>query len=65
MLTKYNQCNNFTWKFTWNNAAEESFQRIKRELREAPVIGMPTEKRTGVERKDILETDSLREQSLE
>ena len=31
-------------KFTWNNAAEESFQRIKTELREAPVLGMPTEK---------------------
>ena len=31
-------------KFTWNNAAEESFQRIKNELCEAPVLGMPTEK---------------------
>ena len=31
-------------KFTWNNAAEESFQRIKKELCEAPVQGMPTEK---------------------
>ena len=31
-------------KFTWNNAAEESFQRTKRELCEAPVLGMPTEK---------------------
>ena len=31
-------------KFTWNNAAEESFQRIKKELSEAPVLGMPTEK---------------------
>ena len=30
--------------FTWNNAAEESFQRIKTELCEAPVLGMPTEK---------------------
>ena len=28
-------------KFTWNNAA---FQRIKKELCEAPVLGMPTEK---------------------
>ena len=27
-----------------NNAAEESFQRIKKELCEAPVLGMPTEK---------------------
>ena len=34
---------------TWNNAAEESFQRIKRELCEAPLLGMPTESnvRTG------------------
>ena len=31
-------------KFTWNNAAKESFQRIKKELCEAPVLGMPTEK---------------------
>ena len=31
-------------KFTWNNAAEESFQRIKKELCEAPVLGMPTAK---------------------
>ena len=31
-------------KFKWNDAAEESFQRIKRELCEAPVLGMPTEK---------------------
>ena len=31
-------------KFTWNNSAEESFQRIKKELWEAPVLGMPTEK---------------------
>ena len=30
-------------KFTWNNAAEESFQRITKELCEAPVLGMPTE----------------------
>ena len=29
--------------FTWNNAAEESFLRIKRVLCEAPVLGMPTE----------------------
>ena len=28
----------------WNNAAEESFQRIKKELCEASVLGMPTEK---------------------
>ena len=31
-------------KFTWNNAAEESFQRIKKELFEALVLGMPTDK---------------------
>ena len=31
-------------KFTSNNAAEGSFQRIKKELCEAPVLGMPTEK---------------------
>ena len=71
-------------KFTWNNAAEESFQRIKKELCEAPVLGMPTEKgmyvldtdasvvcnfwnppsRTRMERQDSLETNSVREQSL-
>ena len=31
-------------KFMWNNAAEESFQRINKELCEAPVLGMPAEK---------------------
>ena len=31
-------------KFLWNNAAEVSIQRIKKELCEAPVLGMPTEK---------------------
>ena len=31
-------------KFGWNNAAEESFQRIKKDLCDAPVLGMPTEK---------------------
>ena len=31
-------------KFTWNNAAEESFQKIKKKLCEPPVLGMPTEK---------------------
>ena len=30
-------------KFPWNNAVEKSFQRKKRELYEAPVLGMPTE----------------------
>ena len=32
-------------KFAWNIAAEESFPRLKKELCEAPVLGMPTEKR--------------------
>ena len=31
-------------KYTWNNATEKSFQRIKKQLCEAPVLGMPTEK---------------------
>ena len=31
-------------KFTWNNAAEESFKRIKRELCVAPVLETPAEK---------------------
>ena len=31
-------------KFTMNNAAEESFQKIKTEQCEAPVLGMSTEK---------------------
>ena len=31
-------------KFTWNNAAEESFQRIKTELCATPVLGVPTDK---------------------
>ena len=30
-------------KFTRNEAAEDFFQRIKRELREAPVLRMPAE----------------------
>ena len=40
-------------KFTWNNAARESFQRMKRELYEAPVLGKPTE--NGVY---VLDTDT-------
>ena len=40
-------------RFKWNNAAEESFQRIKKELCEAPVLGMPTEKG-----KYVLDTDA-------
>ena len=40
-------------KFTRNKAAEESFQRIKKELYKAPVLGMPTEKGTYV-----LDTDA-------
>ena len=31
-------------KFKWNNAAEESFRRTQKEMCEAPVLGMPTEK---------------------
>ena len=59
---------------TWNNAAEESFQRIKKELSEAPVLCMSkrcgpdlwyTPSRIGMEREDCRETDSLRKQSLE
>ena len=54
-------------KITWNNAAEESFQRIKKELCEAPVLGMPTEKgssiksRNGMGSRFGLETNSIRE----
>ena len=31
-------------KFEWNDGAEVAFENIKRELCEAPVLGMPTEK---------------------
>ena len=31
-------------QFTWKNAAEDSFQKIKTELCEAPVLGMHTQK---------------------
>ena len=31
-------------KFTWTDEAPVSFENIKRELCEAPVLGMPTEK---------------------
>ena len=41
-------------KFMWNNAAEESFQRIKKELCEALVLCKPTEK--GIY---VLDTDAL------
>ena len=40
-------------KFMWNNTAEESFQRLKKKLCEAPVLGMPTEKG-----KFVLDTDA-------
>ena len=40
-------------KCTWNNAADESFQRKKKEFCETPVLGMPTEKRMYV-----LDTDA-------
>ena len=31
-------------KFEWNDEAQVAFENIKRELCEAPVLGMPTEK---------------------
>ena len=31
-------------KFGWNERAQEAFENISRELCEAPVLGMPTEK---------------------
>ncbi|XP_063713845.1 uncharacterized protein LOC134841737 [Symsagittifera roscoffensis] len=31
-------------KFEWNEEAQTAFENIKRELCEAPVLGMPTEK---------------------
>ena len=31
-------------KFGWNDEAQVAFEKIKRELYEAPVPGMPTEK---------------------
>ena len=31
-------------KFEWNEKAQAAFDNIKRELCEAPVLGMPTEK---------------------
>ena len=31
-------------KLTWNDVTEEPFQRIKKEMCEAPVLGMPTQK---------------------
>ena len=31
-------------KFEWNERAQEAFEIRKRELSEAPVLGMPTEK---------------------
>ena len=40
-------------KFTWTDEAQISFENIKRELCEAPVLGMPTEKRMFV-----LDTDA-------
>ena len=40
-------------KFTWTDEAQVSFENIKRELCEAPVLGMPTEKGMFV-----LETDA-------
>ena len=40
-------------KFTWTDEAQSSIENIQRELCEAPVLGMPTEKRMFV-----LDTDS-------
>ena len=40
-------------KFEWNDEAQVAFENIKRELCEAPVLGMPTEK--GM---DVLDTDA-------
>ena len=31
-------------KFEWNEEAQAAFENMKRELCEAPVLGMPTEK---------------------
>ena len=31
-------------KFEWNEKAQAAFENMKRELCEAPVLGMPTEK---------------------
>ena len=39
--------------FSWTDEAQVSFENIKRELCEAPVLGMPTEKRMFV-----LDTDA-------
>ena len=40
-------------KFEWNDEADVAFENIKRELCEAPVLGMPTEK--GI---NVLDTDA-------
>ena len=40
-------------KFSWTEEAQVSFESIKRELCEAPVFGMPTEKKMFV-----LDTDA-------
>ena len=40
-------------KFEWNEEAQAAFEKIKRELCEAPVLGMPTEK--GM---NVLDTDA-------
>ena len=40
-------------RFTWTDEAQVSFENIKRELCETPVLGMPTEKGTLV-----LDTDA-------
>ena len=40
-------------KFEWNEEAQTAFEKIRREMCEAPVLGMPTEKRMYV-----LDTDA-------
>ena len=41
-------------KFEWNEKAQAAFENIKRELCEAPVLGMPTEKGMNVLDTDVL-----------
>ena len=42
-------------KFVWNDEAQLAFENIKRELCEAPMLGMPTEKEKGMY---VLDTDA-------
>ena len=46
-------------KFEWNERTQEAFEKIKRELREAPVLGMPTENGIPTEKgMYVLDTDA-------